>query len=101
MNFLKLSKFISYVLRHNPSAIGISLDVHGWADVDGLISGINNSGRNIDFCTLCKIVENDDKGRFSFNADKTKIRANQGHSILVDLQMAEDVPPDILYHGTA
>lgn len=96
-----MSKFIAYILRHNPSAIGVALDVHGWARVDELIYGINKTGRRIDFGTLCSIVENDGKRRFSFNEEKTKVRANQGHSIAVVLQMTERVPPDILYHGTA
>lgn len=97
----RLSRFIAYILRHNPSAAQVALDMHGWANVDELIYGINKTGRQIDFSVLCGIVENDGKMRFSFNDDKTKIRANQGHSIAVDVQMTENVPPDILYHGTA
>ena len=90
------SKFISLILRHKPETIGIKLDEHGWADVNELLKGVN-----IDFSTLEKIVREDKKGRYSFNEDKTKIRANQGHSIDVDVELKEKTPPDILYHGTA
>lgn len=96
-----VSKFISYILRHNPSAVGIELDGHGWADVNSLISAICNSGRHIDMQALEEIVATDAKQRFSFNGDRTKIRANQGHSFEVDVGMELGVPPDILYHGTA
>jgi putative RNA 2'-phosphotransferase len=101
MNIEKLSKFISLILRHKPEEIGITLDEHGWAKIEDLINGINNSGRKIDIETLEEIVRTDEKGRYSFNEDKTKIRANQGHSIKVDIEFKELEPPDILYHGTA
>ena len=94
-------KFIAYILRHNPSAAGIELDAHGWADVNALIEGVCKTGRSLDRQTLDKIVETDNKHRFDFNGDRTKIRANQGHSFEVDVQMEELAPPDILYHGTA
>lgn len=97
----KLSVFISLILRHKPETIGICLDEHGWANVNELIEGINNSGREINMETLEKIVATDNKQRYSFNEDKTLIRANQGHSILVDVELKELVPPPILYHGTA
>ena len=96
-----LSKFISLILRHKPDVIGISLDEHGWADVEDLIDGIRKSGKVIDMVILEEIVRTDEKGRYSFNEDKTKIRANQGHSIAVDVELKEMVPPDVLYHGTA
>lgn len=96
-----LSKFLSLILRHQPDAAGIQLDGHGWADVSKLLQGINNTGRKIDIETLEGIVRTDEKGRYSFNDDKTKIRANQGHSIKVDADLKELIPPDILYHGTA
>lgn len=99
-NEKELSKFISLILRHKPEAIGISLDEHGWADVDELIKGINRAGSHIDMDLLEKIVADDEKQRYSFNDDKTSIRANQGHSIAVDVELAEKMPPDILYHGT-
>lgn len=99
MNLEKLSKFISLILRHKPEAIGISLDEHGWANVDELINGINKS-QTITKEILEKIVNEDNKQRYSFNEDKTLIRANQGHSIPVDVELEEVVPPKYLYHGT-
>ncbi len=97
----KLSVFISLVLRHKPDAAGIQLDEHGWANVDELIEGIKNTGRQIDMDVLEEIVRTDNKQRYSFNQDKTLIRANQGHSIPVDVELEESQPPQYLYHGTA
>lgn len=97
----RLSVFISLILRHKPEEIGITLDEHGWANVKELIAGINSSGRKIDMETLEEIVRTDNKGRYSFNENKTLIRANQGHSIPVDVELKEVAPNDILYHGTA
>ena len=97
----KLSVFISLVLRHKPDAAGISLDEHGWANVNELLDGINDTGRKIDMDILEEIVRTDSKQRYSFNEDKTLIRANQGHSIPVDVELDEQKPPQILYHGTA
>lgn len=96
-----LSKFISLILRHKPETINISLDEHGWANVEDLINGINKSGKNINIEILEDIVKTDNKQRYSFNEDKTLIRANQGHSINVDVELKEMTPPDELYHGTA
>lgn len=97
----KLSVFISLVLRHKPEAAGIALDEHGWANVDELIEGINKSGQQITTEILEEIVRNDEKSRYSFNQDKTLIRANQGHSVKVDVELKEQEPPSTLYHGTA
>lgn len=97
----KLSVFISLVLRHKPEAAGICLDEHGWADVDELLKGINDTGRTIDMDILEEIVRTDNKQRYSFNEDKTLIRANQGHSIPVDVELEEKKPPQYLFHGTA
>ena len=97
----KLSIFLSLVLRHQPEAAGIKLDEHGWANVDELITGIQNTGRKINMEILEEIVRIDNKQRYSFSEDKTLIRANQGHSILVDVELEEKQPPEILYHGTA
>lgn len=96
-----VSKFISLVLRHKPEAAGIKLDGHGWADVEDLIRGVNASGHTLDKEVLETIVNTDEKQRYSYNQDKTKIRANQGHSIPVDVDLEEHMPPDVLYHGTA
>ncbi len=97
----KLSVFISLVLRHKPDAAHIALDEHGWANVKELLNGINDTGRKIDMAVLEEIVATDNKQRYSFNQDKTLIRANQGHSISVDVELKEQKPPEILYHGTA
>lgn len=101
MDLKKTSVFISLILRHKPEVIGITLDCHGWAKVDELIEGINASGKySIDMSMLEEIVRTDNKQRYSFNEDRTKIRANQGHSVNVDVELKEVVPPEILYHGT-
>lgn len=97
----KLSVFISLVLRHKPDEAGISLDEHGWANVAELIEGINETGRKINMEILEEIVRTDLKQRYSFNEDKTLIRANQGHSVPVDVELEEQQPPHVLYHGTA
>lgn len=101
MAYEKLSKYISMILRHKPEAAGICLDEHGWAKVDELLTGIKNTGREITMEILEEIVASDNKQRYSFNEDKTLIRANQGHSISVDVEMQELIPPEVLYHGTA
>ena len=95
------SKFISLILRHKPQVIGITLDEHGWADVQELIDGVNRAeGHFLDMNALEEIVRRDEKQRYSFNEDHTLIRANQGHSIQVDVELEETVPPDVLWHGT-
>ena len=95
-----LGKYISLILRHKPEAIGITLDEHGWADVKELLEGISKT-RRITFEELDEIVRTNNKQRYSFNGDKTKIRANQGHSVNVDVELKKLAPPDFLYHGTA
>lgn len=100
MDKTNLSKFIALILRHKPDTVGIMLDEHGWASVSELISGINACGNEIDMQTLEEIVAEDEKQRYSFNSDKTKIRANQGHSVNVDVELKKAVPPEILFHGT-
>ncbi len=95
------SRFISLILRHKPETIGITLDEHGWADVQDLIDGINrSSGHTLDMELLEEIVRTDEKQRYSFNEDHTLIRANQGHSVSVDVELEEKIPPDTLWHGT-
>ena len=100
MEIKKLSKFLSLILRHKPKTIGITLDEHGWADVEELLKKMNKTGHNIDLPLLGRIVAENDKQRFSFSADGKKIRANQGHSIHVDVELKQVEPPDVLYHGT-
>lgn len=95
----RLSKFISMILRHRPEVIGITLDEHGWANVDELIEGINKT-EAFSKATLEKIVKTDEKQRYSFSPDKTLIRANQGHSFPVDVELEKKEPPAVLYHGT-
>ena len=98
----KESKFLSLILRHKPETIGITLDEHGWADVDALIAGVNRTGNyTLDRTMLEEIVRTDGKQRYSFSEDGTRIRANQGHSVQVDVELAETVPPEYLWHGTA
>ena len=95
------SRFISLILRHKPQVIGITLDEHGWADVKELIDGVNRSeGHYLDQELLEEIVRTDEKQRYSFNEDHSLIRANQGHSIPVDVELEKRTPPDILWHGT-
>jgi putative RNA 2'-phosphotransferase len=98
---IKQSKFLSLVLRHNPEIIGIKLDDGGWANVETLLIKMNKSGKKIDFDTLDFVVKNNNKKRFAFNEDKTKIRASQGHSIKIDLGYDPQTPPEFLYHGSA
>ncbi len=98
--YIKIGRFISLILRHHPDIIGITLDKNGWAKVDDLIDGVNKK-YPLDFETLEKIVRSDNKQRYSFNSDKTLIRANQGHSIDVDVEPEKLVPPQYLWHGSA
>ena len=93
-------KFVALILRHKPETIGITLDEHGWANVDELIEGIAKT-RTFDMEMLEEIVATDNKQRFSFNEDHTMIRANQGHSIPVDVELNKLSPPEVLYHGSA
>ncbi|MBQ8094244.1 MAG: RNA 2'-phosphotransferase [Clostridia bacterium] len=100
MSLTELGKYMALLLRHKPETAGIKLDEHGWADVDMLIAGIQKTHPfNRDM--LQTIVARDSKQRYSFNEDGTKIRANQGHSIPVDVELQAAVPPAVLFHGTA
>lgn len=96
-----ISKLLSYILRHNPEEIHIVLDGKGYAKVDELLENINKyKDKNITFTDLEEIVENNNKKRFAFNDDKTLIRASQGHSINVDVELEKKIPPEVLFHGT-
>ncbi|WP_315053116.1 RNA 2'-phosphotransferase [Chryseobacterium indoltheticum] len=97
----KTSKFLSYVLRHHPELIDLNLDENGWANVDELITKSKNDSQGFTFEELDEIVQTNDKKRFIFNEDKTRIRANQGHSIDINLALIPQQPPEFLYHGTA
>ena len=101
----KISKFLSFVLRHQPDAIGLTLDENGWVNIDELIDKANQS-KEANALTLTpaliqEVVASNDKQRFAISEDGLMIRANQGHSVKVDLQLKPMEPPDILYHGTA
>lgn len=96
---VKYSKRLSNILRHHPERIGIKLDKNGWAEVAVLIEKFEKYPLSME--TLEIVVERNDKKRFAFNADKTKIRANQGHSVKIDLGLDPSEPPTILFHGTA
>lgn len=96
------SKFLSYVLRHEPQAIDLQLDNEGWADIDALITGAAKDGRTLDIALIQAVVSSSDKKRFSISDDGLRIRAAQGHSTAsVSLQHIEKEPPEFLYHGTA
>ena len=87
------------VLRHKPDAVGIQLDAHGWAEVNAIVSAFSKMG-TFTLAMLKEIVRNDEKKRYSFNADETKIRANQGHSEKLEVELKEAMPPEVLYNGT-
>ena len=98
---IRTSRKISLVLRHKPQAIGLTLDANGWAEVDDLLRLMTQDGTPLNRSELDHIVTENNKQRFRFSDDGRKIRANQGHSLEVDLQMKPQVPPAVLYHGTA
>jgi putative RNA 2'-phosphotransferase len=100
-NNKKISKFLSLVLRHKPEVIGLNLDESGWVETQELLQKLAKNNRAIDLKTLKEVVANNDKKRFAFNADQTKIRASQGHSVEVELGYRVVKPPEILFHGTA
>lgn len=97
----KISKFLSLVLRHQPEKIGLELDQNGWVSIPELLRACSQNEFSITPAELQTVVTNSDKQRFFISEDGTKIRANQGHSISVDLDYIPTIPPDILYHGTA
>ena len=99
-NLTHISKLLSKILRHQPDLIGIQLDENGWVEVSTLLQNLEKYQTQISFEQLKEVVDTNSKKRFSFNDDFSKIRANQGHSIEVDLALQTQTPPDILYHGT-
>jgi putative RNA 2'-phosphotransferase len=100
-DIVSISKFLSLVLRHQPQKIGLSLDDAGWADVSELLQRLAMAGWPVSLDLLQQVVAGNDKQRFSFSEDGARIRANQGHSIEVELGLEEAEPPAVLYHGTA
>lgn len=98
----KISKFLSYILRHQPEAIGITLDTDGWVNIDNLIMQANQHGEQLNRELIEQVVKTSDKKRFTISDDGVKIRAAQGHSTQqVNISHAEQMPPEFLYHGTA
>jgi putative RNA 2'-phosphotransferase len=98
---IRISKFLSLVLRHKPERIGLTLDQGGWAKVDELLRKANQAGVSLNKDLLQWVVDNNDKQRFCFSLDRQRIRANYGHSIPADLDFAPSKPPESLFHGTA
>jgi putative RNA 2'-phosphotransferase len=101
LDLTRASKFLSLVLRHEPGKFGVVLDSAGWTEVDALIAVCRKHGRPIDRGLLDQIVATNDKKRFAFDDSGTRIRANQGHSVDVDLGYEPADPPALLFHGTA
>jgi len=101
VDIVKASRFLSLVLRHNPSKIDLILDEQGWANVNELLERMNQRNFNLDRNDLELIVEKNNKKRFTFSEDGDFIRANQGHSIAIDLALEPIKPPLQLFHGTA
>jgi len=97
----QLSRFLSLVLRHDPGSIGLQLDENGWAKLTDLIACMKTHGKRVDDAMILRVVETSDKQRFRLSDDGLSIRANQGHSIAIDLKLEEMDPPQWLYHGTA
>jgi putative RNA 2'-phosphotransferase len=97
----RLSKFLSLHLRHQPAAIGLRLQAGGWVGVDELLAACASHGVPISREVLAELVAGSDKQRFAFDETGARIRAQQGHSVEVDLQLLPAVPPAVLYHGTA
>lgn len=98
---IRLSKFLSLVLRHRPEALGVSLDPGGWADLDELLSRMAEDGIPVDEERLRGLIRRQAKPRFTLDDDARRIRANYGHSLPVELDLEPEAPPEHLYHGTA
>ena len=98
---VKISKYLSKHLRHTPEALGLQLQPGGWVKVDELLGACARRNFAITREQLEEVVKQSDKQRFSFDDSRTRIRANQGHSVAVDLQLQPQSPPNVLYHGTA
>lgn len=96
----RVSKFLSYVLRHDPGSIGIALSADGWVAIEELLAGAGRHGTHLTRGQLDEVVQTSDKQRFALSEDGLRIRANQGHSVSVDLGYEPAEPPEVLYHGT-
>jgi len=100
MDDVAASKFLSWVLRHNPQALGLTPTADGWVPVDRLVEAAAADGTQLSHARICDIVASSDKQRFALSPDGTMIRAQQGHSIAVQLEYASATPPALLFHGT-
>lgn len=100
-SLVRISKFISKVLRHAPESVGLRLDEAGWVDVDDLLDAARGAGVALDRPTLERVVAENDKKRFALSADGLRIRASHGHSVTVELGLEPVEPPEVLFHGTA
>ena len=99
-SLVKISKYLSKHLRHQPERLGLQMEAGGWVNVEDLLAACRRNNFPISLDELTEVVERNDKRRFSFDETGTKIRANQGHSVEVDLQLKPSAPPDVLFHGT-
>ncbi|WP_406697676.1 RNA 2'-phosphotransferase [Singulisphaera sp. Ch08] len=97
---IRVSKYLAKYLRHAPEELGLTLQPGGWVPVDDLLAAAGNHGFPISYDELIECVESNDKQRYAIDATGDLIRANQGHSVAVDLQLEEQAPPEVLYHGT-
>ena len=97
---VKVSKYLAKHLRHSPEELGLKLQPGGWVSVDDLLEACARAKFPITYDELVEVVDTNDKQRFAFSPDMAMIRANQGHTVEVDLQLEEAVPPSTLYHGT-
>lgn len=100
VRLVKVSKFLSKHLRHDPQALGLTLGEGGWVGVPDLLAALGKRRFSLSREELEEVVARNSKQRFSFDATGTRIRANQGHSVPVDLQLRPVLPPNVLYHGT-
>lgn len=100
-HLIRLSKFVSLVLRHKPESVGLTVDELGWVQVDALLAAAKQANVPLTLETLQQVVAQNDKQRFAFSQDQRAIRANHGHSIAVELSLTPLTPPEQLYHGTA
>ncbi len=101
MTETQISKLLSSVLRHEPQKVGLKLDTAGWVAVDDLLKALAAHEIPVSLAQLTWVVAQSDKQRFALSEDGTRIRANQGHSIPVELGYCPEQPPEALYHGTA
>lgn len=97
---VKVSRYLSKHLRHQPERLGLTLAPGGWVEVDVLLEALLKHNFAVSRAELDEVVANNDKQRFSFDDTGLRIRANQGHSVEVDLQLEPAVPPSVLFHGT-